>query len=168
MAKVIAVLVFVSSYYPGWGGTNCSNFVNGKCIARTASGERWEDWVDRGAACPRMYMGQTFVIDGKGWVCVDTGGSIYVQRDGVIRVDLMTKNPPYDYGTIVEAELIQGGNDVAEKLSGVRELRDRNEGDTGRDMGGGDVFQSAEALQALLRGFERVPCLRDAGCQRIR
>ena len=63
-----------SHYWPPWGGPNCARFVNGKCLSRTASGAPWEEWVEKGCACPKeLPFGTVFRIDGREWTCVDRG-----------------------------------------------------------------------------------------------
>ena len=93
-------VVRVSHYWPPWGGSNCSWFVGGVCRSRTASGERWEDWTEQGAACPRVWLEKVEVYArGTWWLCVDTGGGIVVGADGISWVDFMTEMPLQDYGT---------------------------------------------------------------------
>lgn len=96
--------VRVSHYWPPLGGTNCSQFRNGRCVSRTASGKRWEDFVGSGAACVKEWpFGTRFKLpDGSEWECVDRGGDIRT-INGIPWVDLLTPNAIYPYGTVVEA-----------------------------------------------------------------
>jgi hypothetical protein len=106
--------VHVSHYTPWTGGPNCARFVNGQCLSKTSSGARWQDWVDKGAACvPEWKFGTRFRLpDGRIFTCVDRGGSIrygytpyWMTYDGLGWVDLLTANPGYAYGQIVEVEV---------------------------------------------------------------
>src|SRR3990167_4393228 len=52
------------------------------------------DWYDKALACPKGLYGITFLIDGLGYrTCYDGGGQIFVEPDGVIRLDVLTKTP---------------------------------------------------------------------------
>ena len=109
-AMVIVILVQqvtvrVTFYYPELGGINCGYFVDGECRSRTASGERWQDWLDRGLACPKEFpLWSTWIINGKKWTCIDRGGWVYI-KNGVVRVDLLTRHSPLS-GHILEATVI--------------------------------------------------------------
>ena len=85
------VIVRISIYSPWLGGDNCSWFVNGKCTARMASGLHWEPFVGKACACPKEFpFGTVFYITNERWTCLDRGGLIYTERDGTIRLDLLT------------------------------------------------------------------------------
>lgn len=98
-----------SHYDPALGGTNCSNFVNGKCISHMASGMHWEEYMDWAIACDRHWPFWTvFVftsppeIAGKKWVCLDRGGAI-VNDEGIEWVDFLHTNEGWNipYGAII-------------------------------------------------------------------
>jgi hypothetical protein len=103
------VMVRVSHYTPWTGGTNCSNFRNGECISRMASGERWQDWVGRAAACPSQWPFGTVLVlpDGSQFVCMDRGGAITCDSAGVCWIDLLTPTPPVPFGTLLEVRLLR-------------------------------------------------------------
>ncbi len=97
----------ISHYYPGWGGPNCSNFVDGRCISRMASGKNWEKYVDKACACPVEYpFGTRFVVLGREWVCLDRGGAI-VREGNKIWLDLLTKEKIVPHGDVVKVEVIR-------------------------------------------------------------
>ena len=109
-------LVHVSHYTPWTGGPNCARFVNGQCLSKTSSGEPWQNWVDKGAACVREWdFGTRFRLpDGRVFTCVDRGGAIrygytprWMSPDGLGWVDLLTDKPGYKFGEIVQVEIIQ-------------------------------------------------------------
>ena len=108
------ITVRVSHYWPPLGGPNCSRFVNGRCVSRMASGERWEDWAYRpwsepgAAACPPEWpFGTRFRLAGREWVCLDRGGRIRYEG-GVPWVDLLLPAlpEPLKFGDVVEADLL--------------------------------------------------------------
>ena len=102
--------VKVSHYDPALGGTNCSNFQNGVCISHMASGKAWQDWIDKGAACPAEWpFGTRFRLpDGRVFECQDRGGAIRYGADGLPFVDLLTqKNPGYGYGEVITVEILK-------------------------------------------------------------
>jgi hypothetical protein len=100
--------VRLSHYWPPLGGVNCFRFVAGACLSPTASGEPWQAWVDRGAACPREWPFWTRLTlpGGEEFVCVDRGGKIVTGADGVAWVDLLVKVAPVPFGTVVEARVV--------------------------------------------------------------
>lgn len=52
-------------------------------------------------------FGTLVVIDGRTWICLDRGGRIVYDEKGIPWVDLLTdENLPYNYGEVVEAEII--------------------------------------------------------------
>lgn len=102
------ILGKISHYWPALGGTNCSNFVNGQCVALTASGQRWQDWVGKGLACPSKYpFGTRFKVLGTVYTCVDRGGGIVVTASGAVWLDLLVETPPIGYGSEIEVEIEQ-------------------------------------------------------------
>ena len=105
----VTVKAKISHYWPAWGGPNCARFVGGECLSRMASGKKWQDFIDRAAACPSEYpFGTRFTLpDGSEWVCLDRGGAIVTDHRGVIWLDLLTKKSPWPYGTIVEAAVFR-------------------------------------------------------------
>ena len=78
------VSVKMSWYNPALGGPNCLTFVNGECISRMASGERWQDWLGRAAACPPSwpFWTQIRLPGGEEFFCLDRGGAILHGADG--------------------------------------------------------------------------------------
>ena len=101
------VLVRVSHYWPPLGGPNCARFVDGECLSRMSSGEAWQDWVERAIACPSEWeFGTRVVVSGREWVCMDRGGAIVYEEDGIPWVDMLTPQPLFPHGTVVEASLI--------------------------------------------------------------
>jgi len=95
----VPVTIRYSHYWPALGGANCSKFVNGECVSRMASGERWQDWTGQACACPPEYPFWTVIeLDGKQWVCLDRGGKIKYPY-----VDFLERYPRYGHGTEVEA-----------------------------------------------------------------
>jgi hypothetical protein len=52
--------------------------VDGECLSKMSSGERWQDYVDQAAACPLEWdFGTRFrTPDGREWECLDRGGAI--------------------------------------------------------------------------------------------
>lgn len=101
-----AIEVKVSWYWPPLGGTNCYDFRNGYCHSPMRSGERWEEWVDVAIACPPEWPHHSqVVIDGRQWVCLDTGGAIKYGHDGIPWIDMLTQEPLYPFGSVVDATL---------------------------------------------------------------
>lgn len=74
-----------------------------------ASGKSWQDWIDKAAACPASWaFGTQFKLpDGRIFECQDRGGKIVYGADGIPWIDLLTKNPNYAYGEIVEVEVLK-------------------------------------------------------------
>ena len=70
----------VSHYWPPLGGPNCARFVRGQCLSATASGERF--------------------------VCVDRGGKVVTNPDGVPWIDLLVQVAPVPYGTDVPVRVL--------------------------------------------------------------
>lgn len=97
----------ISWYWPPLLGPNCARAKNGECVSHMASGEPWENWVDRAVACPKEYpFGTIFIIDGRRWVCMDRGGAIVRVNDNTIWLDMLTRRPLYRYGTVVDVTII--------------------------------------------------------------
>jgi hypothetical protein len=99
----------ISHYNPALGGVNCSNFVNGQCLSRMASGARWERWVDKACACPAQFQfGTRFILpDGSEWTCMDRGGKIVTEPGGAVWLDLLTSHTKYTYGQVVTVEVLR-------------------------------------------------------------
>ena len=96
----------MSSYWPPLGGANCGQFIGGVCLSKMASGLAWQDWEGVGMACPEeLEFGTKIKIGDQTWECQDLGGAI-VKIGDFYWVDLLTTNSPYDYGDIVEGELL--------------------------------------------------------------
>lgn len=109
----------ISHYWPPLGGTNCSDFQNGVCVAKTSSGDSWESWVDKGLACPSKYpFGTKFIVQGKTWTCVDRGGAIVETTDGKIWLDLLTQKPPVSFGEVLEVTIVYTGKPAQVAKSG--------------------------------------------------
>jgi hypothetical protein len=78
-----------------------------------ASGEPWQEWVDKAIACAPQYpFGTIFVIEGRAWVCKDRGGAIqqitqFIQGRlfNVVWVDQLTENPTVPFGTVLDAQV---------------------------------------------------------------
>ena len=107
--KTVTVQAKISHYNPALGGVNCSNFVNGKCVSRMASGASWEKWMNKACACPKEYpFGTKFILpDGSKWVCMDRGGKIVTEADGTIWLDLLTRHTSYHYGKVVKVQVVR-------------------------------------------------------------
>lgn len=70
-----------------------------------ASGERWQEWVGRAAACPPEWpFGTVVALDGREWVCLDRGRRVVFEA-GIPWVDLLTPVPLYPYGLVREARV---------------------------------------------------------------
>lgn len=96
----------VSRYWPPLLGTNCGVARNGVCVSRTASGMPWEDWTERGAACPRAWLKKVQVYARGQWFsCVDTGGKIVYGADNIPWVDFMSQTPVAPYGSTIEVRV---------------------------------------------------------------
>jgi hypothetical protein len=102
------VQVHVSHYWPPLGGPNCSRFVAGQCLSRMASGERWQDWVGRAAACPPEWPFGTVIIlpGGERFECQDRGGKIVYGADGLPWIDLLVEVAPVNYGDVVTVRVV--------------------------------------------------------------
>lgn len=102
------VMARLSSYWPPLGSVNCFRFVAGQCISPTASGEPWQDWVGRGAACvPEWPFGTVITLPGgERFTCVDRGGAIKIGADNVPWIDLLLEHPPVSFGTVVPVHVV--------------------------------------------------------------
>jgi len=110
VANYETVLAHYSHYTPWTGGTNCAVFVNGECISKTSSGERWEDWVEKGVACVGDWkFGTEIIAFGQTWTCIDRGGYItyddWRYYDGLPWIDFLTNNAQVTYGTVISVEV---------------------------------------------------------------
>lgn len=96
----------MSNYWPPEGGNNCSKFVDGECVSKTASGENWYDWINTGCACPPEYPFYTkFIINGETWTCIDRGSAIVKISGNIFWLDLLTPYKNYSYGELVEVKI---------------------------------------------------------------
>lgn len=88
--------LIMSDYNPRKGGINCDS----NC-GQVANGTSTWQWYETGMACIPEWTarGQKIMIDGRVWVCVDTGGDIIDRGDG-FWVDLMTDDPQYAWGSL--------------------------------------------------------------------
>lgn len=90
-----------SHYWPPLGGVNTS-MPWAPHLARCANGDRWQDWVGRGVACPPdLPLGAQIEAFGTVWTCVDRGGKIKWPW-----VDFLTAEPHAAYGAWIEAKLV--------------------------------------------------------------
>lgn len=100
----------MSWYNPALLGVNCARVRNGKCVSHMANGERWQDWINKGAcACPREYaFGTVFEFPSLNLSCIckDRGGKI-VTAGKKVWIDLLTTKPPVKFGTVIEAYVIR-------------------------------------------------------------
>ena len=95
-----------SFYDPSRLGTNCGHAVNGVCVSRMASGHRWQSHIAAGdsGACPSAHPFWTvYIIDGQRLTCLDRGGAIVTQRNGVERFDVLAWRPSRWEGRTVKA-----------------------------------------------------------------
>jgi hypothetical protein len=99
----------ISHYVPNLGGVNCSNYQNGQCVAHMASGKDWKKYINKACACPPEFpFGTHFILeDGSKWVCLDRGGKITTDGNGVIWLDLLTNNAKVPYGQIMTVTVIK-------------------------------------------------------------
>jgi hypothetical protein len=69
-----------------------------------ASGQRWQDWIGRAAACvPEWPFGTLVTLPGgEVFNCQDRGGKIVTGADGIPWIDLLAEVPPVPYGTVVD------------------------------------------------------------------
>ena len=98
----------ISHYWPPLGGVNCSRFIAGECVAKMASGLRWQDWINKACACPIEYpFGTRFKLaNGSIWECQDRGGAI-VTAGGVPWLDLLQQKASYSFGSIQNVEVLK-------------------------------------------------------------
>lgn len=98
----ILLLISFSNYWPAWGG------VNGSPDGHVASGDEWQEWKYKGAACPKDWpFGTKIILDGQTWTCVDRGAFVgYNSKTGAPIVDFLTDKPKYAFRQHVEARVI--------------------------------------------------------------
>jgi hypothetical protein len=104
-----AEIVHVSLYWPPWGGPNCWLYVDEYCQSGMKSGERWEDWLYKAAACPKEWPFGTkvrFVDQGVEFECQDQGGKIKYDGMGMAWVDTLTDYQVVAWGSNTLVELI--------------------------------------------------------------
>ena len=99
--------VHVSHYWPALGGVNCGWWVGGACVSHMASGQRWQDWIGRAAACvPEWPFGTIVTLPGgEQFSCQDRGGGIVTAADGIPWIDLLVQVPPVPYGTVLQVQV---------------------------------------------------------------
>lgn len=100
-----------SWYYPPLGGINCDRNADGteECDF-LANGDRWQNWYERGAACPGEWpLGTRFKIIELGLelTCVDRGGAIVKDVDGYFWIDHLTNSPRLYWSSPITIQLIQ-------------------------------------------------------------
>ena len=74
-----------------------------------ANGERWQDYWGKNntIACPReLAFGTQILLDETVYTCRDRGGKIVVTQSGEYWIDILTDSPPYAYGTVRQAYVI--------------------------------------------------------------
>lgn len=102
----VTIFARASSYWPPAGGTNCSHFVDGRCLSRMASLYPWQLWINKAVSCPEEWpFGTLVVYDGQTWVCLDRGGAIDY-RKGIPWIDFLTNQPPAAYGSVIAVDVI--------------------------------------------------------------
>lgn len=101
----------LSHYWPPLCGPNCYKCVAGVCISPTSSGKPWQQGIGIWCACPPQFdFGTVFVLPGgEAFECWDRGGDIITRPDGVIWLDLLVKDPPVPFGTVVTVEVRRPG-----------------------------------------------------------
>ena len=110
LSLVLTMFIKYSYYHPALGGTNCAVFENGTCVSRMASGYAWQPYVGIAAACPPEWaFGTTIELDGKTWICMDRGGKIKFDADGLTYVDFLAIRGAYRHGTLVEITVTPPG-----------------------------------------------------------
>lgn len=102
------VMAKLSHYWPPLGGPNCFSFIRGECVSRMASGERWQDWTGRAAACVREWPFWTRLTlpGGEEFVCLDRGGAIRTGADGLPWIDLLVQHAPVPFGAVVPVSVV--------------------------------------------------------------
>jgi hypothetical protein len=89
--------VAYSHYWPAWGG------VNGSPTGRVASGAPWQEWADRGAACPPDWpFGTLIMFEGDIYTCVDRGSAVTYTRAGLPIIDFLHRDARHGHKTPVE------------------------------------------------------------------
>lgn len=91
----LSVLVRVSWYDPALCFIRPINCKEPAYWWNMGDGKNATEWYDRALACPKEYYSRTFLIEGLRGprTCYDGGGSIFVEEDGTIRVDVLTQHP---------------------------------------------------------------------------
>jgi len=106
-----------SHYYPPAGGPNCSAFYDGYCHSKTASGEKWEEWLGAGVAMPAsvpfwsvLVVTEPPEIRGR-YVVIDRGGAI-VKEDGLMWVDFLWDLETWTvpFGTVIKGYILPPGS----------------------------------------------------------
>lgn len=106
-APVTIQEVHFSHYWPDLGGVNCGWFVNGSCQSHMASGQPWQSWINRAAACVWNWPFGTQVTlpGGEVFVCLDRGGAIVIGDDGIPWIDLLVQYAPVPFGAVLPVTL---------------------------------------------------------------
>lgn len=81
----------LTNYDPMSGPINCWDFQDGYCYSPMASGVHWKSFYGLGAACPIEWPYGTWVeIPEVGvFICLDRGGAVVCNDQGVCNVDIM-------------------------------------------------------------------------------
>lgn len=99
--------IYLTYYTPQAGGINCWDYSNDYCNSTTASGIPWESVYGFSAACPIDWKFGTWVIIpeiGIAIICLDRGGAIRCNEQGVCNVDVLSDYIPqagYEYDAIL-------------------------------------------------------------------
>ena len=84
------VRIKFSYYWPAFGGINCRDDQSPERCLFTANGDRVEQWIGRGAACPdSLAFGTKVYFSGYVFECVDRGGKIVKEGDNTYWIDVM-------------------------------------------------------------------------------
>lgn len=102
------VMAALTWYNPMLGGVNCDN-----SCEWMAAGHPVAEWFDRALACPEDYpIGTIFSIEGSRWgladgewVCLDRGGRVIVDENGIVSLDLLKHDPIWGETLQVEVRL---------------------------------------------------------------
>ena len=99
-----------SWYWPPLGGINCDRDSSGNEECEyMANGEKWISWVNIGAACPVEWAfgTQIKIIEANVILtCVDRGGAIVRESDGVYWIDQLTENPIFYWSKSITIEVL--------------------------------------------------------------
>ncbi len=100
--------VHLSHYDPMSGAINCWDYDEEQnyCYSPTKPGIEWKGLWGIGAACPMEWPYGTWVVvpEVGAFICLDRGGSIVCDKDGICNVDILGPSGPWD-GSIVTATL---------------------------------------------------------------